>query len=142
MNRHLIRTAAAFACIFLGATAAHAQFYPGPGQSYYSPRTPALSPYLNMLRGGDPAANYFLGVVPERQRRYNDLLFQRDIQELQRREELTGETAGISNVLPGTGHPVYFNTTATYFNSIGARPGTPLPQFGTGTGIGGGRRVP
>ena len=32
-------------------------------------RDPPLSPYLNLLRGGDPAANYFLGVRPEQQRR-------------------------------------------------------------------------
>lgn len=30
---------------------------------------PALSPWLNMLRGGSPAANYFLGVLPEYDRR-------------------------------------------------------------------------
>jgi hypothetical protein len=93
-----------------------------------------------MLRGGDPAANYFLGVVPERQRRYNDLLFQREIQDLQRREELAPETAGLSTVLPSTGHAVYFNTTATYFNSFGPRPGTQFPQSGQPSG--GVRRTP
>jgi hypothetical protein len=33
------------------------------------PNQPALSPWLNMLRGGNPAANYFLGVLPEYDRR-------------------------------------------------------------------------
>jgi len=31
---------------------------------------PALSPYLNLLRGGDAAANYYLGVLTEYDRRY------------------------------------------------------------------------
>jgi hypothetical protein len=34
--------------------------------------SPLLSPYLNLLRGGNPAANYYLGVVPERARRANE----------------------------------------------------------------------
>jgi len=33
---------------------------------------PALSPYLNLLRGGDPAANYYLGVMTEFDRRYRE----------------------------------------------------------------------
>jgi len=92
-----------------------------------------LSPYLNLLRGGDPAANYFLGVIPERERRANDQIFRSEIQELQRREEEVG-TAGVSSVLPGTGHPVLFNNTYTYFNSFGNRPGTP-PSGQTGRPI-------
>jgi hypothetical protein len=36
------------------------------------PVDPTLSPYLNMLRGGDPAANYFLGTLPDFQRRQED----------------------------------------------------------------------
>src|SRR5437764_2712823 len=47
------------------------------------PNQPALSPWLNMLRGGNPAANYFLGVLPEYDRRY----FQ----------------AGVTAALPGLG---------------------------------------
>ncbi len=34
------------------------------------PSQPALTPWLNMVRGGNPAANYFLGVLPEFDRRY------------------------------------------------------------------------
>jgi len=33
---------------------------------------PALSPYLNLLRGGDPAANYYLGVMTEYDRRFRE----------------------------------------------------------------------
>lgn len=49
-------------------------------QSVFSPNPPisapysrpALSPYLNLLRGGDPAANYYLGVMTEYDRRYRE----------------------------------------------------------------------
>jgi hypothetical protein len=124
MKRHLIGPAA-LACLLVAAAAGQAQYSPpGPGRSYFSPRGPNLSPYLNMLRGGDPAANYFLGVVPEQQRRYNERLFQSEIQELQRREEAL-DTLGLSTTLPGTGHPAVFNNTLSYFNNYGVRPGTP-----------------
>ena len=45
----------------------NAPFSPGPayGPGYQT----QLSPFLNLLRGGDASANYFLGVVPEQQRR-------------------------------------------------------------------------
>src|SRR5207247_6563256 len=52
---------------------AQAPYYGQPyGGSYRSMGggfgRPGLSPYLNMLRGGSPAANYYLGVVPEFER--------------------------------------------------------------------------
>ncbi len=56
-------------------TGAYAQ--PGPGYSYgapinpnnfmpniYNPATQPLSPYLNLLRGGNAATNYYYGVRP------------------------------------------------------------------------------
>ena len=43
----------------------------GPGFAPGIPAAPGpmLNPYLNLLRGGNPAANYYLGVIPEQQRR-------------------------------------------------------------------------
>jgi hypothetical protein len=41
--------------------------YPAISPSPNNPlafRQPAISPYLNLLRGGDPAVNYYLNVVP------------------------------------------------------------------------------
>ena len=50
---------------------AMAQPYPSlpPAMGFQGRGTPALSPYLNMFRGGNPAANYFMGVLPEANRR-------------------------------------------------------------------------
>src|SRR5262245_50914336 len=48
---------------------------------------PNLSPFLNLLRGGSPAANYYLGVIPERDRRFTDTQFRSAIQDLERRTE-------------------------------------------------------
>ena len=41
------------------------------GFGYQGPTTmyPALSPYLDIVRGGNPAINYFLGTIPELDRR-------------------------------------------------------------------------
>ncbi len=60
--------------LFAGSAAAQ---YRGPvGGLPVTPSTsPALSPYLNLLRPGDPAVNYYLGTVPEVQRRANTALF-------------------------------------------------------------------
>jgi hypothetical protein len=92
-----------------------------------------LSPWLNMLRGGDAAANYFLGVQPEFQRR-------------QDRNQIYGSLQGFSNMLPmrpqvidrdidtplnSTGHPTAFGYTGSYFggiNSLARGPGNPFPQ--------------
>src|SRR6516165_2454005 len=38
-----------------------------------------LSPYLNLIRGGDPAANFFLGTLAEFQRRQNAYDFRYNI---------------------------------------------------------------
>ncbi len=53
------------------APTAKAQFIGGgnPYQQLTPFSQPALSPYLDLLRGGNPAANYFLGVLPEQARR-------------------------------------------------------------------------
>ena len=52
------------------AVQAQSVFNPNPRTAPYS--RPALSPYLNLLRGGDPAANYYLGVMTEYDRRYRE----------------------------------------------------------------------
>ncbi len=67
MRNYLVRAAAVLIGVVAlqGPAAAQVTVNPpvGPG-----PR-PALSPYLNLLRGGNPAANYYLGVLPEFDRR-------------------------------------------------------------------------
>src|SRR5579883_146474 len=95
------------AVIPLGAGTARAQFAPPARPNYGPGYRPQLSPYLNLIRGGDPAANYFLGTVPEQERRYNAQVFGSEINALERRtlgSVLTPEEA-IFETLPGTGHP-------------------------------------
>jgi hypothetical protein len=67
--------AAGLGVLLTQASPAAAQFinpYGNMGRSQqqapYS-NTNALSPYLNLTRGGNPAANYYLGVLPEIDRR-------------------------------------------------------------------------
>src|SRR5215467_3564741 len=65
-------------------------FGPGlvsPYNSSFTRPGPNLSPYLNLLRGGNPAANYYLGVVPEVERRNNAATFRAGIQDLAQRIE-------------------------------------------------------
>jgi hypothetical protein len=104
--------------LLLGAEPAVAQ------QSFYGRTTaspygqPGLSPYLNLLRGGNPAANYYLGVVPEFERRANTNLFSSELQELDRRllTSPTGEAREPQPALPGTGHPTSFMNFGPYYN--------------------------
>jgi hypothetical protein len=119
---------AALAALALSAGPALAQnIYPYT-QPNYGPgyRTP-LSPYLNMLRGGDPAANYFLGVQPEFQRRQNAVMFQQQLYNLAGQTgaiatSLTTPEVGLFQPLASTGHPTAFNNTAGYFNTGGSTP--------------------
>jgi hypothetical protein len=138
MKRFILAPPAAlFALIALSASPAAAQYtYPLQPPRYGPGYTPLLSPWLNMLRGGDPAANYFLGVEPEFQRR-------------QDRNALYGQVQGLSNLLPArpqiregdidtplpsTGHATAFGYTGSYFGTgpqiSGRSPGNPFPQRG------------
>src|SRR5438874_5511852 len=88
-------------------------FGPGlvsPYNSSFTRPGPDLSPYLNLLRGGNRAANYYLGVVPEVERRNNAAAFSAGISDLSRRLDLTQEALGeeLFPTLPQTGHPVQF----------------------------------
>jgi hypothetical protein len=110
------------------AAAQQRPFQGGPPLMPVRPATsPSLSPYLNMLRGGNPAANYYLGVVPEQQRRANEAMFGRSINQLVPRVqtlegevagELTGEAAAVPRI-PNYGVPSGFGYG-------------PPPQFGRG----------
>jgi hypothetical protein len=95
----------------------------------YNPQNQPLSPYLNLLRGGNAATNYYYGVRPgtmggfgqggigapftamggNRQPFFPQLANAPDPD--QPRE------VGIGDVLPPAGHPVMFNNTMGYFPS-------------------------
>ena len=129
-------SAALLAIVLAGTGTARAQFQPPSAPNYGPGYRPQLSPYLNLIRGGDPAANYYLGTLPEFQRRANAQLFSTEISELDRRllgnvptrEQLFGQA------LPSTGHVTTFGNTLYYFGantpSRGQRPGATLPGSG------------
>ncbi len=83
---------------------------------------PTLSPFLNLLRGGSPAANYYLGVLPERDRRNTDVQFRSALTDLERRTETAPSGDDLLPTLPQTGHAVQFLNYSTYFNA-GYAPG-------------------
>jgi len=91
---------------------------------------PGLSPYLNMLRGGSPAANYYLGVVPAFEQRALDVQYSSALIDLERRAAApaSGEDEDLLPSLPGTGHPAVFGYYQPYFNM--GRPAYPPPTTG------------
>jgi hypothetical protein len=132
MKRLLVASIASSAVLLCGALGtANAQVanygrpYPGPGSQ------PALSPYLKLLQGGSPAVNYYLGVLPEIERRNSEALFGAAIGDLDRRvnglQQFEYEDA--LSGLPPTGHGAVFNSYGTYFNS-GIYPRSPAGPGG------------
>jgi hypothetical protein len=153
-------TLAATAALLAAGLASAQQPYPGgypvyPGYSgggfggtsnvmpnIYNPQNQPLSPYLNLLRGGNAGVNYYYGVRPgttgafgpggigapftaaggQRAPFFPQLAMAPD--PLQPRE------AGVGDVLPPAGHAVVFNNTMGFFPSAlgnrggsGVRPG-------------------
>ena len=107
-------------------------YAPSAPPSYGVYNRPLLSPYLNLLRGGDTASNYFLGVVPEQNRRFNDRLFRSEIRDLERRTADTstpGDFEDLITPLGSTGHPTAFLNTVGYFGAGAGRVGVPNPGF-------------
>jgi hypothetical protein len=97
----------------------------GQGYGSYGRAGPALSPYLNLTRGGNPASNYFLGVLPEIDRRRSQAVQGRDINDLEMRadvlaqqqqalqESVAGELTG--GGLPPSGHAATFTAYGSYY---------------------------
>jgi hypothetical protein len=133
MKRLLGVAAAAVAGVVLVGAPARAQMvYPYSRPNYGPGYTPQLSPYLNFLRGGDPSANYFLGTLPEFQRRSNAKQFSSAINALNQ-DLLYQSTAEppdplLFRPLMETGHPTAFNNTLTYFNQSTPLPGARPPS--------------
>ena len=134
MRKRLVPVSLA-ALVLLGAGTARAQFLPPARPNYGPGYRPQLSPYLNFLRGGDPAANYFLGVIPEFQRRQNANQFRAQIQGLQiltapLRNPLAEplEVTRVPRRLMSSGHPTAFGYTGTFFAT--GQPAAAAPQRG------------
>jgi hypothetical protein len=119
-----------------GVTFAQPQPYVRQGTNPYS--TPPLSPWLNMLRGGDPSVNYYLGVVPEFRQRTLNSQFNSQMQMLNQRQEAADspEMNDLLPTLPGTGHATAFMNASPYFALnpyLGQTAGVPRrPQGKTG----------
>ncbi len=109
-HRSLLTAACLLGLALIGGRAA-AQYYPIYG---YQPPRARLSPYLNLARTNngtsvvDPAINYHLGTVPERERRFNESLFGTRIQSLEEQQALRnfGVTAPSTSDLPVPPVPV------------------------------------
>jgi hypothetical protein len=114
----VVAIASILALTCLSAGTASAQAPPiRPGIAPYNRPQPLLSPYLDLLRGGDPAANYYLGVVPERERRRNDVIFRGAILDLEQRTQQLAEGEDVFTPLRSTGHMTAFGYTGTYFGT-------------------------
>jgi hypothetical protein len=144
MQRWIPAAVLAFVVLGLAGRPAVAQnIYPYQPPQYGPGYQTMLSPYLNMLRGGDPAANYFLGVLPEFQRRQNAAQFSTQISGLQAQiaplltpEEIIAAREKPKGLLPAGQIPYAFGYYGTYFNQVpglvrpgaaAARPGQPGP---------------
>ena len=112
----------AIAVLVLAAGAASAQPHPYNQPRYGVGYQPPLSPYLNLLRGGNTAANYYLGTIPEIERRQNAQLFRSSLLELD--QKITRETVELGLAVPigTTGHITAFGNTGGYFGSTTVKP--------------------
>jgi hypothetical protein len=134
---------ASLGVLLLGATSnASAQQYYTPYPFQYSQMPglnpgggPRLNPYLNFFRG-NPAVDYYLGAVPEIDRRRFQVQTRSQISGLE--QQLNTPPIGDEDMLPlqsQTGHAVAFGNTAGYFSggftgrvSMGSRvPATTTP---------------
>jgi hypothetical protein len=83
--------------------------------------TRVMSPYLQMLRGGDPAANYYGGVLPEQQRRFNETnqYLYRPTLEFGALNNMIDDRVNLDVLeqqLPPTGHATGFMIYNSYYN--------------------------
>ncbi len=104
---------------------------PGVASAQLSRSRPAVSPYLNLLQGGQTAGlNYYNLVRPEIDYRASILRLQ---QQSQVNEQALSDLQ--STILPTTGHAAAFMAHGNYFQSF---TGGPAGVYGTSGGVGGG----
>jgi hypothetical protein len=127
--KSLLASMTALALTLAGsAGTAFAQYGPIYRPGLYPYGTPGLSPYLDLTRGGNRATNYFLGTIPEIERRRNTAVFGAAIQDLERRSVVTEPSADeLVPTLPSTGHPVAFQNYYPYY-LIGPAPNAQARQ--------------
>ena len=108
-----------------------AQAYPYNRPNYGPGYRPPLSPYLDIIRGGDPAINYFLGTRTELDRRAKNAQFRSALLDLEQRTLPPVEEDPLFSPVPSTGHRTAFGNTATYFGTSQPRvPSATRPPTG------------
>jgi hypothetical protein len=135
MFRFVAMTTVTSLVLFVSTTPATAQGSLATPPNFGPYYRPQLTPYLNLGRGGNPAINYYLGTLPESERRANfdyvnrslrdeDLKTQRNAQELQ----LLNPIKPALEVTYGNLGTYYGNTGGYYGNGprFGVVPQTPL----------------
>lgn len=109
-------------CIGLVAVLTMAQFPAGASAQYFqrpqlNPYSrPALSPYLDLVRGGNPAINYYLGTLPEMDRRALAAQQLSTPQGPQQTQAYTPDQEDFVPALPQTGHAAGFQTYGGYYS--------------------------
>ncbi len=83
---------------------------------------PPYSPYLNLLRSGNPAINYYGLVRPQIDFRNSITGLQNQVGTLDRAVNDVAQ-AGSRTGLPTTGHPTAFLNYSGYFPGLGGRSG-------------------
>jgi hypothetical protein len=126
MTRTLVALAAMLA--LCASRPAYAQTYVQPRVSPYS--TPGFSPYLNLLRGGNQAVNYYGLVLPE-------IKAMNSIQQLQEqvaRPQQTVVAPPTNRAQSETGHVTRFMQYGQYFNTTSnhQQPGATPPAAAFG----------
>lgn len=147
MTRYLVIGAVVFATAGVASAQYPAQPFPSsqyfpPGSvmpNIYNPQNQPLSPYLNLLRGGNAGVNYYYGVrpgtaggtgqglgAPGTTGGGNRPLFFPQLASAP--DPLQPREVGVGDVLPPAGHQVQFNNTMGYFPSpLGNRGGGMRP---------------
>jgi hypothetical protein len=106
--------------------------YPYQRRFGQPPAGATATPYLNLIRRGNPAINYYGLVRPQANFQAEMQALQQRINSAQREIDARGETNG----LPATGHPTYFMNYSHYYPAYGT-PGmapTGRPRYVPGPG--------
>jgi hypothetical protein len=100
------------------AGAQYAPYSPYAQPNYGPYSRPVVSPYLNIIRGNNPAVNYYTGTIPERENRIRFNQVNTELQNLDRRTATPTTPAEESLIptLPETGHAVTFLNLTPYYN--------------------------
>jgi hypothetical protein len=165
MMRYTVMTVVALGAMVGSAGIASAQFQPQQFQSpnqgplipqgpystptvqpnLFNPVNQPLSPYLNLLRGGNTGVNYYYGVrpgtvggtgfslgAPFTAPGGNRMLFFPQLAMAQPQDPFEPRDVTAGAVLPPAGHPVVFNNTLGFFPSPYGRGGSRSGLAGVG----------